>query len=85
VKYIGQDILRRDIDNFKAALKGAKVEEAFMPVVAPSSVLPDRKDEYYIACQVFLSSLHSSHLLITLHLLILHPISLPLFSSSTPH
>jgi 5-methyltetrahydropteroyltriglutamate--homocysteine methyltransferase len=47
VKYIGQDILRRDIDNFKAALKGVKVEEAFMPVVAPSSVLPDRKDEYY--------------------------------------
>jgi 5-methyltetrahydropteroyltriglutamate--homocysteine methyltransferase len=47
VKYIGQDILRRDIDNFKAALKGAKAEEAFMPVVAPSSVLPDRKDEYY--------------------------------------
>jgi 5-methyltetrahydropteroyltriglutamate--homocysteine methyltransferase len=47
VKYIGQDILGRDIDNFKAALKGAKVEEAFMPVVAPSSVLPDRKDEYY--------------------------------------
>ena len=47
VKYVGQDILRRDIDNFKAALKGAKVEEAFMPVVAPSSVLPDRKDEYY--------------------------------------
>jgi 5-methyltetrahydropteroyltriglutamate--homocysteine methyltransferase len=47
LKYIGQDILRRDIDNFKAALKGAKAEEAFMPVVAPSSVLPDRKDEYY--------------------------------------
>jgi 5-methyltetrahydropteroyltriglutamate--homocysteine methyltransferase len=47
VKYIGQEILRRDIDNFKAALKGVKVVEAFMPVVAPSSVLPDRKDEYY--------------------------------------
>jgi 5-methyltetrahydropteroyltriglutamate--homocysteine methyltransferase len=47
VKYIGQEIVRRDIDNFKAALKGTKVEEAFMPVVAPSSVLPDRKDEYY--------------------------------------
>ena len=47
VKYIGQEILRRDIANFKAALKGVKVEEAFMPVVAPSSVLPDRKDEYY--------------------------------------
>jgi 5-methyltetrahydropteroyltriglutamate--homocysteine methyltransferase len=47
VKYIGQAIVQRDIDNFKAALKGRKVEEAFMPVVAPSSVLPDRKDEYY--------------------------------------
>jgi 5-methyltetrahydropteroyltriglutamate--homocysteine methyltransferase len=47
VKYIGQAIVQRDIDNFKAALRGRKVEEAFMPVVAPSSVLPDRKDEYY--------------------------------------
>ena len=47
VKYIGQAIVQRDIDNFKAALNGRKVEEAFMPVVAPSSVLPDRKDEYY--------------------------------------
>jgi 5-methyltetrahydropteroyltriglutamate--homocysteine methyltransferase len=47
VKYVGQDIVRRDIENFKAALKGVKVEEAFMPVVAPSSVLPDRKNEYY--------------------------------------
>ena len=47
VKYIGQAIVQRDIDNFKAALAGTKVVEAFMPVVAPSSVLPDRKDEYY--------------------------------------
>ena len=47
VKYIGQEILKRDIENFKAALKGQKVEDAFMPVVAPSSALPDRKDEYY--------------------------------------
>jgi 5-methyltetrahydropteroyltriglutamate--homocysteine methyltransferase len=47
VKYIGRDIVRRDIANFKAALEGVQVEEAFMPVVAPSSVLPDRKDEYY--------------------------------------
>jgi 5-methyltetrahydropteroyltriglutamate--homocysteine methyltransferase len=47
VKYIGQDVVRRDIENFKAALRGVRVEEAFMPVVAPSSVLPDRKNEYY--------------------------------------
>jgi 5-methyltetrahydropteroyltriglutamate--homocysteine methyltransferase len=47
VKYVGQEIVQRDIANFKAALAGVQVEEAFMPVVAPSSVLPDRKDEYY--------------------------------------
>ena len=56
VKYIGQEILRRDIDNFKAALKGVKVVEAFMPVVAPSSVLPDRKDEYYKGEEDWLSA-----------------------------
>jgi 5-methyltetrahydropteroyltriglutamate--homocysteine methyltransferase len=47
IKYTGQAELQRDIDNFKAALKGAKVEEAFLPVAAPASVIPDRKNEYY--------------------------------------
>jgi 5-methyltetrahydropteroyltriglutamate--homocysteine methyltransferase len=60
VKYIGQEILRRDIDNFKAALKGVKVVEAFMPVVAPSSVLPDRKDEYYKGEEEWLSAVRAA-------------------------
>jgi 5-methyltetrahydropteroyltriglutamate--homocysteine methyltransferase len=47
IKYTGQAELQRDIDNFKAALKGVEVEEAFLPVAAPSSVIPDRKNEYY--------------------------------------
>jgi 5-methyltetrahydropteroyltriglutamate--homocysteine methyltransferase len=47
IKYTGQAELQTDIDNFKVALKGAKVEEAFMPVAAPASVIPDRKNEYY--------------------------------------
>ena len=47
VKYTGQHIVQRDIDNLKAALKAVNVTEAFMPVVAPSSVIPDRKNEYY--------------------------------------
>src|SRR6267142_1999498 len=47
ISYTGQAELQRDIDNFKAALKGAKVEEAFLPVAAPASVIPDRKNEYY--------------------------------------
>jgi 5-methyltetrahydropteroyltriglutamate--homocysteine methyltransferase len=47
ISYTGQAALQRDIDNFKAALKGVAVEEAFMPVAAPASVIPDRKNEYY--------------------------------------
>ena len=47
IKYTGQAELQRDIDNFKAALKTANVEEAFLPVAAPASVIPDRKNEYY--------------------------------------
>ena len=46
IKYTGQAELQRDIDNFKAALKNVKVEEAFLPVAAPASVIPDRKNEY---------------------------------------
>ncbi|MGB6321145.1 MAG: cobalamin-independent methionine synthase II family protein [Xanthobacteraceae bacterium] len=47
VSYTGQAELARDIANFKAALEGVDVEEAFMPVAAPASVIPDRKNEYY--------------------------------------
>ncbi len=47
IKYTGQAELQRDIDNFKAALKGVKAEEGFLPVAAPASVIPDRKNEYY--------------------------------------
>jgi 5-methyltetrahydropteroyltriglutamate--homocysteine methyltransferase len=47
ISYSGQAELQRDIDNFNSALKEAKVEEAFLPVAAPASVIPDRKNEYY--------------------------------------
>jgi 5-methyltetrahydropteroyltriglutamate--homocysteine methyltransferase len=47
ITYTGQEELKRDINNFKAALKSVNVAEAFMPVAAPASVIPDRKNEYY--------------------------------------
>jgi 5-methyltetrahydropteroyltriglutamate--homocysteine methyltransferase len=47
IAYTGQAALARDIDNFKAALKGAQVAEGFLPVAAPASVIPDRKNEHY--------------------------------------
>jgi 5-methyltetrahydropteroyltriglutamate--homocysteine methyltransferase len=47
IQYTGQAELQRDIDNLKAALAGVQAEEAFLPVAAPSSAIPDRKNEYY--------------------------------------
>ncbi|HVZ51828.1 MAG TPA: cobalamin-independent methionine synthase II family protein [Pseudolabrys sp.] len=47
ISYSGQAELQHDIENFKAALAGVKVEEAFLPVAAPASVIPDRKNEFY--------------------------------------
>jgi 5-methyltetrahydropteroyltriglutamate--homocysteine methyltransferase len=47
ISYTGQNELQRDIDNFKAALHATKVTDAFLPVAAPASVIPDRKNEYY--------------------------------------
>jgi len=47
IRYTGLAELELDIANFKAALKAAGVEEGFLPVAAPSSVIPDRRNEYY--------------------------------------
>ena len=47
IAYTGQDELRRDIDNFKAALVGVDIAEGFLPVAAPASVIPDRRNEHY--------------------------------------
>ena len=47
IKYTGQDEIQRDIANFKAALKAAGLAQGFLPVAAPASVIPDRKNEYY--------------------------------------
>ena len=47
IKYTGLAELELDIRDFKAALQAAGLEEGFLPVAAPSSVIPDRKNEYY--------------------------------------
>jgi 5-methyltetrahydropteroyltriglutamate--homocysteine methyltransferase len=52
IAYTGQAALARDIDNLRAALAenaatDAAVSEAFLPVAAPASVIPDRRNEYY--------------------------------------
>ncbi|MEA3191990.1 MAG: 5-methyltetrahydropteroyltriglutamate--homocysteine methyltransferase [Betaproteobacteria bacterium] len=47
INYTGQSEVQRDIANFQAALKAAGLAQGFLPVAAPASVIPDRKNEYY--------------------------------------
>ena len=47
IEYTGQEELQRDIHNFKAALSAAGAKQGFLPVAAPASVIPDRRNEYY--------------------------------------
>jgi 5-methyltetrahydropteroyltriglutamate--homocysteine methyltransferase len=47
IKYTGQAAIRRDIEDLKRAIAGVDVVNAFLPVVAPASVVPARTDEHY--------------------------------------
>jgi len=47
ITYKGQARLQRDIDNLKAALNGAKVEEVFMPAISPSNIEDWQRNAYY--------------------------------------
>ncbi|HEX5279046.1 MAG TPA: cobalamin-independent methionine synthase II family protein [Micropepsaceae bacterium] len=47
ITYTGVAAIQRDIADLKAALKGISVTEAFLPVAAPASVIPDRKNQFY--------------------------------------
>ena len=47
-------LVQIDIANFKAALAGVSVEEAFMPVAAPITVETDRRNEHYSSQEAYL-------------------------------
>jgi 5-methyltetrahydropteroyltriglutamate--homocysteine methyltransferase len=47
LKYIGTAGVQTDIANFKAALQNVKVEEAFLPAVAPGTIEHWLRNEYY--------------------------------------
>ena len=47
ITYTGQAAVSRDIANFRAALSGVSVTDAFLPVAAPASVEPGRVNEFY--------------------------------------
>ncbi len=47
VAYVGHAQVQADIDNFRAALAGVTVEEAFMPAISPSNVEGRHTNAYY--------------------------------------
>jgi 5-methyltetrahydropteroyltriglutamate--homocysteine methyltransferase len=57
IKYIGQSAVQADIQNFKAALENVKVEEAFIPAVAPGTIEHWLKNEYYESDDAYLSAI----------------------------
>ena len=54
ITYKGQAAVRRDIENFKAALKGLSLQEAFMPAISPTNIEGPRRNEYYPTQEAYL-------------------------------
>jgi len=54
IGYTGFDALQRDIDDLKAAAGPEAGERLFMTAVSPTSVVPDRQDEYYKSDEEYL-------------------------------
>ena len=46
ISYKGHELLRRDLDAFKAALRGVEVQDAFVPAIAPAMVGRGQNQHY---------------------------------------
>ena len=57
IKYQGQASVQRDIDNFKAALATAEIEEAFIPACAPGTIELQRTNDYYATQEEYLGAI----------------------------
>jgi 5-methyltetrahydropteroyltriglutamate--homocysteine methyltransferase len=54
LKYVGQAALKQDLDNFKAALQGVKVEEAYLPANTPGTIEHWLRNEHYTSEEAFI-------------------------------
>ena len=54
LKYIGQDEVKSDIDNLKAALQGKQLRGSFLPAIAPGTMEHWMKNEYYNTDEAYL-------------------------------
>ncbi len=69
IRYVGQAVMQRDVDNFLSALEDVHVEGAFLPVVSPTSISVDHTNEYYRTHEEYLAAvadaLHEEYRTIT--------------------
>ena len=56
LKYTGQAAIQTDIDNFKAALNGVDLAEAYLPAVAPGTIEHWMDNEHYQSDEEFLTA-----------------------------
>ncbi|MGH6768646.1 MAG: epoxyalkane--coenzyme M transferase [Xanthobacteraceae bacterium] len=54
ITYKGHDLLKRDLDNFKAALGSVKAAEAFVPAISPSMLEDRHKNAHYKSDEEYL-------------------------------
>ena len=54
IDYVGQDAIAADVARLQTALEGVAVHSGFVPVVAPGSVAPFRRDEFYASEEDFI-------------------------------
>jgi len=54
LKYVGQEALQEDLSNFRAALAGADVAEAFLPANTPGTIEHWLRNEHYPSDEAFL-------------------------------
>jgi 5-methyltetrahydropteroyltriglutamate--homocysteine methyltransferase len=57
IAYVGQEELRADIDNLKAALNGVAVEETFVTAISPSNLELYYENQYYRTAEEYLAGL----------------------------
>jgi 5-methyltetrahydropteroyltriglutamate--homocysteine methyltransferase len=57
ISYTGHEAIARDISNFKSALEGTGVSEAFLPAIAPGTIEHWLRNEYYPSDEEFLAAI----------------------------
>jgi 5-methyltetrahydropteroyltriglutamate--homocysteine methyltransferase len=57
IAYVGQDELRADIDNLKAALADVTAEDAFLTAISPSNLELYYANQYYATAEEYLTAL----------------------------